>query len=114
MSGVLLFLPSLCAQSPAPGTAIANEKFNLDRAGEDQVGYAQTIKVGSTIYISGSVGEGGDMRTQLRQADENIGNSPARYGATLQNVVKKRFSRLIKQKDARRDFYQATGRPPHG
>jgi enamine deaminase RidA (YjgF/YER057c/UK114 family) len=106
----LSFSP-LAAQTPSPANAIAKEKFNLDKAGEDEVGYAQAIKVGSTIYVSGSVGEGKDMRTQLRQAYESIGKSLAKYGATFQNVVKENvfatdLEQMIKHKDVRRDFYK--------
>jgi 2-iminobutanoate/2-iminopropanoate deaminase len=108
---VALSLPSLDAQTPAPASAIAKEKFNLDKAGENEVGYAQAVKVGSTIYISGSVGEGKDMRTQLRQAYESIGKSLAKYGATFQNVVKENIfatdlDEMIKHRDVRRDFYK--------
>lgn len=102
---------ALDAQTPSPASAIAKEKFNLDKAGEDEVGYAQAIKVGSTIYVSGSVGEGKDMRTQLRQAYESIGKSLAKYGATFRNVVKENIfatdlDQMIQHKDVRRDFYK--------
>src|SRR3982074_2093740 len=111
---VLLFavlsLPTFGAEA-SPSGDIAKEKFNLDKAGEDEVGYAQCVRVGSTLYISGSVGEGKDMRTQLRQAYENIGKSLAKYGATFQNVVKENIfatdlDEMIKHKDVRRDFYK--------
>lgn len=110
---IVLFALSLAldAQTPSPTGAVAKEKFNLDKAGEDEVGYAQAIKVGSTIYVSGSVGEGKDMRAQLRQAYESIGKSLAKYGATFQNVVKENIfatdlDQMIKHKDVRRDFYK--------
>jgi enamine deaminase RidA (YjgF/YER057c/UK114 family) len=101
----------LGAQSSPPPSGIRKEKFNLDRAGEDEVGYAQAVKVGSTIYISGSVGEGKDMRTQLRQAYESIAKSLAKYGATFQNVVKENIfatdlDEMVRHKEVRRDFYQ--------
>ncbi len=99
------------AQAPPPNSLVAKEKFNLDKPGEEQVGYTQAVKVGSTIYISGSVGEGKDMRAQLRQAYEAIGKSLAKYGATFQNVVKENIfatdlDEMIKHKDVRRDFYK--------
>ena len=108
---IALSLSPLRAQAPSPASQVAKEKFNLDKAGENEVGYAQAVKVGSTIYISGSVGEGKDMRTQLRQAYESIGKSLANYGATFQNVVKENIfatdlDEMIKHKDVRRDFYK--------
>lgn len=108
---VALPLSPVGAQTPSPASTIAKEKFNLDKGGEEEVGYAQAVKVGSTIYISGSVGEGRDMRTQLREAYEAIGKSLAKYGATFQNVVKENIfatdlDEMIKHKDVRRDFYK--------
>jgi 2-iminobutanoate/2-iminopropanoate deaminase len=109
---IALSFSSLRAETPSPAGAIAKEKFNLDKAGEEEVGYAQAVKVGSTIYVSGSVGEGKDMRTQLRQTYEAIGKSLAKYGATFQNVVKENIfatdlDEMIKHKDVRRDFYKS-------
>ena len=108
---IALSISPLWAETPSAAGAIAKEKFNLDKAGEEEVGYAQAVKVGSTIYVSGSVGEGKDMRTQLRQAYEAIGKSLAKYGATFQNVVKENIfatdlDEMIKHKDVRRDFYK--------
>jgi 2-iminobutanoate/2-iminopropanoate deaminase len=108
---IALSLSPLRAQAPSPVRTVAKEKFNLDKAGEEEVGYAQAVKIGSTIYVSGSVGEGKDMRIQLRQAYEAIGKSLAKYGATFQNVVKENIfatdlDEMIKHKDVRRDFYK--------
>lgn len=108
---IALSFSPLRAQTPSAAGTITKEKFNLDKAGEEEVGYAQAVKVGSTIYVSGSVGEGKDMRTQLRQAYEAIGKSLAKYGATFQNVVKESIfatdlDEMIKHKDVRRDFYK--------
>jgi len=108
---IALSFSPLWAETPSAGGTIAKEKFNLDKAGEEEIGYAQAVKVGSTIYVSGSVGEGKDMRTQLRQAYEAIGKSLAKYGATFQNVVKENIfatdlDEMIKHKDVRRDFYK--------
>ncbi len=108
---LVLSSSSFHAETAPPSRNVAKEKFNLDKAGEDEVGYTQVVKVGSTIYISGSVGEGKDMRTQLRRAYENIGKSLAKNGATFQNVVKENIfatdlDEMIKHKDVRRDFYK--------
>lgn len=108
---VALSFSPLRAQTPPPAGTVAKEKFSLDKGGEEEVGYAQAVKVGSTIYVSGSVGEGKDMRTQLRQAYEAIGKSLAKYGAKFQNVVKENIfatdlDEMIKHKDVRRDFYK--------
>jgi 2-iminobutanoate/2-iminopropanoate deaminase len=62
---------------------------------EKEYGYAQTVKVGDTIYVSGQVSHDdkgnivgrGNMEAQMRQAYENIQKLMTQYGATLKNVV---------------------------
>jgi 2-iminobutanoate/2-iminopropanoate deaminase len=62
---------------------------------EKEYGYAQAVKVGDTIYISGQVSHDdngnimgrGDMETQMRQAYANIKKLLAQYGATIENIV---------------------------
>jgi len=62
---------------------------------EKEYGYAQAVRVGDTIYISGQVshddqgnilGEG-NMEVQMRAAYANIGKVLAQYGATMESVV---------------------------
>jgi len=62
---------------------------------EKEYGYAQAVKVGDTIYLSGQVSHDdkgtivgrGDMEAQMRQAYANIQKVLAQYGATMDNVV---------------------------
>lgn len=62
---------------------------------EKEYGYAQAVKVGDTIYVSGQVSHDetgkivgpGDMETQMRQAYTNIKKILAQYGATIDNIV---------------------------
>ena len=74
---------------------------------EDQYGYAQAVKVGDTIYVSGQLShddegnivgpapldENGkirdhsNMEIQMRQTYANAKKILSRYGATLDNVV---------------------------
>ena len=57
---------------------------------EKEYGYAQAVKVGDTIYVSGQVSQDDiqeDMETQMRQAYENIQKPLTQYGTTLKNVV---------------------------
>ena len=109
LTAILLCL-TIGAWAGPPSPVLKKEKFHLEKIGEDDVGYAQAVRVGSVIYISGSVGEGPDMPTQLRQAYESIERSLAHYGATFRNVVKENIfatdlAEMIKHKDIRRQFY---------
>lgn len=57
--------------------------------------YAQSVKVGDTIYLSGQVSHDdkgnlvgrGDMESQLRQVYLNIQKLLAQHGATMENIV---------------------------
>ena len=62
---------------------------------EKEYGYAQAVKVGDTIYVSGQVSHDdagaivghGEMEVQMRQAYANIQKLLAMYGATFENIV---------------------------
>jgi len=91
----------------AQGNKLAKEIANLGVPWEEQYGYAQAVKVGDTIYVSGQLshddagkmvapapldGQGriadhGNMGPQMAQAYANIAKVLANYGATLDNVV---------------------------
>jgi 2-iminobutanoate/2-iminopropanoate deaminase len=74
---------------------INKETKSLDMPWEKEYGYAQAVKVGDTIYVSGQVSHDdkgnivgrGDMEVQMRQAYENIQKLLTQYGVTLNNVV---------------------------
>jgi 2-iminobutanoate/2-iminopropanoate deaminase len=62
---------------------------------EKDYGYAQAVRVGETIYLSGQVSHdeqgnvvgAGNMEAQMRQAYENVRKLLGEYGATMANVV---------------------------
>ena len=74
---------------------INKETKSLDMPWEKEYGYAQSVKVGDTIYISGQVGHDetgkivgrGDMEAQMRQTYINIQKVLTQYGATMDNIV---------------------------
>ena len=74
---------------------IGKKPASLKMPWEEQYGYAQAVKVGDTIYLSGQVShddEGnilgeGDMEVQMRAAYANIVKVLAQYGAAMENVV---------------------------
>jgi enamine deaminase RidA (YjgF/YER057c/UK114 family) len=74
---------------------IDKETKSLGMPWEEEYGYAQAVKIGDTIYLSGQVshdddgnvlGEG-DMEVQMRAAYANVGKVLAQYGASMENVV---------------------------
>lgn len=106
---------SICISRAAIGNHIKEDNMkspNKDAKGfgmpwEDQYGYAQAVKVGDTIYVSGQLShddEGNmvgpapldangkicdhsNMEVQMRQTYTNAKKILGRYGATLDNVV---------------------------
>jgi enamine deaminase RidA (YjgF/YER057c/UK114 family) len=74
---------------------INKETKSLDMPWEKEYGYAQALKVGDTVYVSGQVSHDdtgnivglGDMEAQMHQAYANIRKVLAQYGATMDNIV---------------------------
>jgi 2-iminobutanoate/2-iminopropanoate deaminase len=71
---ILLFALNLSVKCQNSSVSLKKEKFNLDKAGEDKIGYAQAVKIGNTIYVSGSVGWG-NMADALKLAYDEIGKT---------------------------------------
>ena len=100
---------SALAASPAAaqGGKIEKEVANLGMAWEEQYGYAQAVKVGDTIYVSGQlshddqgnmvapapldpagkIADHGNMGAQMAQSYANIKKVLAEFGATMDNIV---------------------------
>jgi 2-iminobutanoate/2-iminopropanoate deaminase len=74
---------------------INKETKSLGMPWEKEYGYAQAVKVGDSIYLSGQVSHDDrgnivglrDMEAQMRQVYTNIQKVLAQYGATMDNVV---------------------------
>ncbi|MFI6956608.1 RidA family protein [Nocardia sp. NPDC050408] len=73
----------------------AIDSYSHDVSGEKEFGFAQSIKVGDTIYVSGQLShddEGnflypGDFDAQLQQSYKNFEKVLAHYGTTRNQVV---------------------------
>ncbi len=82
---------------------------------EQQIGYSQAIRVGNTVYISGTVGadEKGfppDLEAQMKLAYKAIKETLAHFGADFSNVVNERIQTtdveaLIKAQETRKAVY---------
>ena len=67
----------------------------LGGAAERRYGYAQAVRVGDTVYVSGQIARGedgeligaGEMAEQLRAAYTNIARALAPFGGDLSNLV---------------------------
>ena len=74
---------------------IEKQTATLGMPWEKEFGYAQAVKVGDTIYLSGQVSHDddgnvvgvGDMEAQVRAAYANVQKVLDQFGATMANVV---------------------------
>lgn len=55
---------------------------------EREVGYAQAVQVGKTLYVSGVTGRGDDMQAQLTNIYDRISSILADFEASPDNIVK--------------------------
>jgi Putative translation initiation inhibitor, yjgF family len=95
--------------SQSDSSPIWKEKYHSNKSGEDEIGYTQAVKVGNTIYISGSVGWG-NMPDAIKMVYDGLEKSLQAYGANFTNVVKEnlfttQLDSVIKYKDIRRNYY---------
>lgn len=85
--------------------SITKEKFEVN----NDIGYAEAVKVGNTIYISGSVGWG-SMKEAMIIAYNGIDRVLKNYNVTFENVVKENLytialDSVIINRDIRRKYY---------
>jgi len=103
---VLLFGSLLHAADSVP--TLKTEKFRLGDW-EDDIGYRQAVRVGNTLYISGTVGSG-EMPAAIREAYRSLEQTLRHYGLSFQHVVKEniyttQLEALKANLAIRREFY---------
>ena len=108
---LLVFSFFLHCQLDAQDNTIKKEKFNWGRGDQDtSAGYAQAVKVGNVIYISGTVAR--DVSPEgIKRVYQGLENTLKHYGASFQNVVKENLYttdiEAMKQHNAvRKAFYK--------
>ncbi len=84
---------------------------------EPLIGFSRAVRVGDTVYVSGTVAWGedgrlvgpGDVYTQAQQAIRNIEKALAQAGASLRDVVRTRIylTDISRWKDAARAHAEA-------
>ncbi|MGA0558859.1 RidA family protein [Larkinella sp. VNQ87] len=106
---VISMVISTAVNAQSGQNTIEKQKFHFGKAGEDGAGYAQAVRVGKTIYISGTVG-GGETASALTNVYNGLQKTLAFYGATFQNVVKENLyttniEEIKKHNDVRKKYY---------
>jgi enamine deaminase RidA (YjgF/YER057c/UK114 family) len=107
VAGAGVALSALGASPAAAQGKVEKEVANLGMPWEEQYGYAQAVKVGDTIYVSGQlshddqgnmvapapldsagkIADHGNMGAQMAQSYANIEKVLANFGATMDNIV---------------------------
>jgi enamine deaminase RidA (YjgF/YER057c/UK114 family) len=90
-------------------TAAATECFHENAAIEAQIGYCEAVRVGDTLYVSGTVGQG-DMPKAIEQAYTGLRRTLEARGLKFDDVVKENvyatdLDAFIANKDVRKRFY---------
>jgi enamine deaminase RidA (YjgF/YER057c/UK114 family) len=100
VAGFMLAVPGCTAEeAEPPAPRVFPEPFHLN-AFEAGFGYSQAVKVGKTLYVSGTMAVDaggnlvapGDMAGQLRAVYTNLQHTLAAHGATLDDIVLERIA----------------------
>lgn len=107
-SGVGLLLALGLAIGPTLSHA-EKQVFHLHEGVEKEIGYAQAVRVGDMLYISGSVGEG-DMPHAINQAYDELKATLVAHGLSFRDVVKENvytndLDAFIVNKELRKRYY---------
>ena len=105
-----IIITLLCAflATTASAQELRKEKFNRG-SWENDIGYAQAVRVGNTLYISGSTGAG-SMPDAIRSSFDAIKETLAAYHLDFRHVVKETayttdIEALKAAKDVRKSYY---------
>lgn len=118
MKKIILVLIVLCSISVS-AQKIKKEIFHIPghEQVEDYIGYNHAIKVGKTVYISGTVnGMTDDMESQLKAIYKRLDETLKHYGITSQNVVREvvyttNLEEFKKHIPMRKKFYKGGSYP---
>ncbi len=106
VSALILF-----SQLPLAALAADPEIFHLRAEDEKEWGYAQAVRVGDTLYLSGTTGRGESMADQVRNAYERIRRTLEHFGADVTDVVRETvfttdMEALKAASGTRKEFYK--------
>lgn len=85
LSAMLMGVLATMAQTKV--LPLGKEKFHFGRSQDAEAGYAQAVKVGNTIYVSGTVSITIDS-VGITRLYQTIEQTLAHFGASMQHVVK--------------------------
>lgn len=108
---LLAMLVTGCASTTSPRVLpdSGTECFHANAAVETEIGFCEALRVGNTLYVSGTVGYG-EMPLAIKRAYSSLQRTLEARGLTFRNVVKETvfatdLDAFIRNKDIRRQFY---------
>jgi 2-iminobutanoate/2-iminopropanoate deaminase len=106
LSSLITVVASGCASGGPP---IEKQCFHVNETAEQGIGYCQAIRVGKTLYIAGTAGQG-DMGTAMRSVYDRLQKTLEANGLRFANVVKENvystdLDAFIQNKELRKKFY---------
>jgi 2-iminobutanoate/2-iminopropanoate deaminase len=109
LAALVILVASACA---TVGPPIQKPCFHANESSERDIGYCQAVRVGNTLYIAGTAGEG-DMGSAIRSVYDRLQKTLEANGLTFANVVKENvyatdLDAFIQNKDLRKKFYGQT------
>jgi 2-iminobutanoate/2-iminopropanoate deaminase len=106
---------SLCAAALLAGCAAAPRQAPMTLHYENEriekaVGYAQAVRAGEWLFVSGTIGRGVTLDEQMKAAYARIEKTLAQHGARFEHVVRETvyttdFEALKKSEQTRKGFY---------
>ena len=108
-SPTLLLLFCTLLITSALASDIPKKLFHLNEKVEKEIGYAQAVRIGDTLYVSGSLGAG-EMPVAMRQSYDELKQTLAAHGLDFKNVVKENLyttdlDAVKANKDIRKEYY---------
>lgn len=107
---LIIFQSAFLLTVQAQNNTIKKEKWHWGAQQDTTAGYAQAVKVGNVLYISGTVSR--DVSPQgITNVYKALERTLQQYGATFQNVVKENLyttdiEAMKKYNDSRKVFYK--------
>ena len=106
---LVLVLPGCASVGPAGRPAAARTCFHASEAAENDIGYCQALRVGNTLHVSGTAGQG-DMQAAMRSVYDRLRATLAAHGLGFADVVRENvyatdLDAFIRNKDVRKAYY---------
>jgi 2-iminobutanoate/2-iminopropanoate deaminase len=103
---LITVVASACA---SVGSPIEKRCFHVDETAEKDIGYCQAVRIGDTLYIAGTAGQG-DMGSAIRSVYDRLQKTLEANGLSFANVVKENvyttdLDAFIQNKELRNKFY---------